>query len=69
MEERGIDTLDVLRVLRTGDIVGDIEAGKFEGEWKCKVVERRKRAREIGVATIIIRQDRLFVKTVEWEDP
>ena len=68
MDERGITTLDVLRVLRTGDIVGKIEAGKNLGEWKCKVVERRKRAREIGVATVVINATRLMIKTVEWED-
>jgi hypothetical protein len=68
MDERGIDTNDALRVLRTEDIVGEIEAGKYPGEWKCKVVERRKKAREIGVVTIVMRQERLFIKTVEWED-
>ena len=68
MDERGITTLDVLRVLRTGEIVGSIEAGRALGEWKCKVVERRKRAREIGVATVVMKQRKLFIKTVEWED-
>lgn len=32
MEERDITTMDVLRVLRTGDIVGDIQAGRTSGE-------------------------------------
>lgn len=68
MDERGITTFDALRVLRSGDIVGEIEAGRNPGEWKCKVVERRKGAREIGVATIVFYEKRLYVKTVEWED-
>lgn len=68
MEERGITTLDVLRVLQAGEIVGKVEAGKNLGEWKCKVVERRKRARAIGVATVVIKASKLLVKTVEWED-
>ena len=68
MDERGITTLDILRVLRVGDIVGKIEPGKNLGEWKCKVVERRKHAREIGVATVVISASRLLIKTVEWED-
>ena len=68
MEERGITTLDILRVLRAGDVIGKIEAGKNLGEWKCKVVERRKRARDIGVATVVMKDSRLFIKTVEWED-
>ncbi len=68
MDERGITTLDVLRVLRVGDIVGEIEAGKGTGEWKCKIVERRRRAREIGVATVVMWESKLLIKTVEWED-
>jgi len=68
MDERGITTLDILRVLRAGDIEGKIEAGQNLGEWKCKVVERRKRARAIGVATLVVRESRLFIKTAEWED-
>lgn len=68
MEEREITTLDALRVLRTGNIVGDIEPGKNSGEWKCKVVAGRRGSREIGVATVVLAKGRLFIKTVEWED-
>jgi hypothetical protein len=68
MEERGIDTIDALRVLREGDLSGPIEAGKKEGEWKCKFVKRMKGAREVGVVTLVMSNGRLFVKTVEWED-
>jgi hypothetical protein len=68
MEERGIDTIDALRVLREGELTGQIEAGKNEGEWKCKFVKRMKGAREVGVVTIVMSNGRLFVKTVEWED-
>lgn len=68
MDERGITTEDALRVLRVGEICGEIKAGKHPGEWKCKVVERRKRSRDIGVVTIVIHEGRLAVATVEWED-
>jgi hypothetical protein len=68
MEERGITTLDALRVLRNGDIKGSIEAGKNIGEWRCKIVKQMKGTREIGVVTIVMSAGRLFVKTVEWED-
>jgi hypothetical protein len=57
-----------LRVLRGGDIRGLIEAGKAKGEWKCKVVMNLKGSREIGVVTIVVNGQRLFIKTVEWED-
>jgi len=68
MEERGISDLDALRVLRSGSISGEIEPGRSEGEWKCKIVAPIKGRREVGVVTILIRNRKLWVKTVEWED-
>jgi hypothetical protein len=68
MDERGITTLDTLRVLRQGELRGKVEAGLNKGEWKCKVVKKMKGMREIGVVTIVMSAGRLFIKTVEWED-
>ena len=68
MEERDISDLQALQVLRTGMIEGAIEAGKHKGEWKCKMVAGIRGRREVGVVTICSNGQRLFVKTVEWED-
>ena len=68
MEVRGITDVMALRALQRGEPKGEIVPGKKPGEWKAKVVERMKGAREIGVVTILIRNSRLFVMTVEWED-
>lgn len=68
MDERGITDMDVLRVLRTGEISGDIVPGLHEGEWKCKIIAPVKGRREVGVATLVIRNRKLRIKTVEWED-
>lgn len=68
MDERGITDVQVMRVLKIGELRGDIEPGQRTGEWKCKIVEKMKGMREIGVATVIIHNARLFIKTVEWED-
>jgi hypothetical protein len=68
MEERGITDLEAIRVLQTGEISGEIAPGKREGEWKCKIVAPLKGRREVGVVTLLIRNRRLRVKTVEWED-
>ena len=67
MAERDIFDFDVLRILRDGSIRGDPERTP-RGEWKCKMVMRLRGGRDAGVVTIILRDDRLFVKTVEWED-
>ena len=67
MNERGIFTTDVLRILRAGWV--DDEPGVTNsGEWKCKMTLEIKRGRTVGVVTIIMHNDMLFVKTVEWED-
>ena len=70
MVERDIDMLDVLRVLKTGEIVGSIDPGISSDEWKCKVTASPRYPddkREIGVVTIVVRASRLLIKTVEWE--
>ncbi len=66
-EERDIFDDMIFEVLRTGQIRGDIEPGKYAGEWKCKMVKRMKGAREVGVVTIVVKNARLIIKTVEWE--
>jgi hypothetical protein len=68
MLERESTDIDVLRVLRTGGIVGAPEPAE-RGEWKCKIVQRVRGGREIGVVAIILRDKKLFIKTVKWEDP
>lgn len=68
MDERGISDLDALRVLRSGCLSGSIEPGAYEGEWKCKIVAPIKGRREVGVVTILVKNRKLRVKTVEWED-
>jgi hypothetical protein len=68
MAERDIDDIDVMRVLRRGRIRGEIEPGRSNGEWKVKVVDKIKGAREAGVVTLVVREKTLFIKTVEWED-
>lgn len=68
MYERGISDSEVLTVLRTGMLKGPILAGINAGEWKCKVVAKPRGSRQMGVVTIILLDEHLFVKTVEWED-
>jgi Domain of unknown function (DUF4258) len=68
MEERDISIRVALTVLREGRVSGPIEPGQSAGEWKAKIVRNVKGRRDVGVVVVIIRNDRLFVKTVEWED-
>ena len=69
MEQRDITDRMMFEVLRTGTLRGDISPGARPGEWKCKIVKQMKGRRELGVVTVVVRDQRLFVKTVEWEDP
>lgn len=71
MIERDIDQTDLELVLRIGDIVGTIKPGRGLDEWTCKVVAAPRypsMSREVGVVTIIVADDYLLIKTVEWED-
>ena len=68
-DERDIDLLDALAVLRQGEIEGEIVAGNSLGEWKCKVTGKAPGAsRSIGVVVVVVRERRLFIVTIEWED-
>jgi hypothetical protein len=69
MWERDILDIDVFRILRSGRLMGEIEAGKRRDEWKVKIVDMIRGRREAGVVTVVIGETRLFVVTVEWEDP
>lgn len=69
MAERGFDVFDIYDALGHGQIDGPIEAGKKEGEWKVKVAHVPEGAsRRMGVVTIVVKEQRLLIKTVEWED-
>jgi hypothetical protein len=67
--QRSIDINDALDALRLGEIDGPIKPGINAGEWKCKVTAKLEGAdRELGVAVVVIKDNKLFLLTVEWED-
>jgi hypothetical protein len=68
MIERDITDRVAVEVLRTGSPRGPIDPGENPGEWKVKMVKEVKGRREAGVVVLTIRDKRLLVKTVEWED-
>lgn len=71
MSERGIDTQDLFTVLRKGDVKGEVSAGTRSNEWHCKLTyacDYPDSNREIGVVVLVQNSERIFVKTVEWED-
>ncbi len=60
---------DVLRILRNGDLRGEIKQGQEENEWKLKIVYLLRGIREAGVVTIVYpNSTELLAVTVEWED-
>jgi hypothetical protein len=68
MDERGITTTDVYRTLERGSITGPIRPGKLSKEWVCKVTYRVRGSRDVGVVTVVIGAEALWINTVEWED-
>jgi hypothetical protein len=69
MTERDITDRVAVDVLRTGWLQGGVAPGDKPGEWKVKMVKMVRGRREVGVVVITIREERLLVKTAEWEDP
>jgi hypothetical protein len=68
MEERDISLADVVRVLRNGTVEEPPKAGKGKDEWKVKVIRHHRGCRDIGVVTLVVRESKLVILTVEWED-
>jgi len=69
MQQRGFDVFDVKQVLQHGYIAGPIRAGAKDGEWTVKLVDKLDQtSRKMGVVTIVVREERLLIKTTEWED-
>ena len=69
MDKRDISDADVLRILRNGDLRGDVKQGQEENEWKLKIVYLLRETREAGVVAIVHpNSTKLLAVTVEWED-
>lgn len=68
MVEREILRRDIDRALRHGYVEEKPTQTEY-GEWKCKITLPIKGRRDLGVVVILLNSGKLFVKTVEWEDP
>lgn len=68
MIERGIDSEDVLRILRNGDVESPPVEGQYSGEWRVKLTRKLSNGRVAGVVTVIINDRTLRLVTTEWED-
>jgi Domain of unknown function (DUF4258) len=67
MEERGIVRADLDRSLRTGSVLGSPFRNE-RGDWQCKIILRLVGSRDACAVTVIAKNDRLIIRTVEWED-
>lgn len=67
MVERSITDVQVLEILLGGFVADRPEATEF-GDWKCKVTKELRGRREAAAVVVIMRNARLFLKSVEWED-
>ena len=67
LAERDFTVQDVIKVLQRGDI-DELPTRTALKEWQCKVTLKLRGIRTAGVVVIILINDRLLVKTVEWEN-
>lgn len=68
MDARGLTDIDVIQALRLGEISGEPWFEPEIGGRGCKVVFRPRGSRMIGVITVVLDDEELLLKTVEWED-
>lgn len=68
MEERDITPEHVFRGLRVGELSGRVTRGRDPKEWKCKIVSMPRGSRKMGIVSIVVMNECIIVKTVEWED-
>lgn len=67
IEERSITQVDAYVILEKGSVDGAPTKNEND-EWECVVTRRMAGHREVGVVTIILIGDGLFIKTVQWMD-
>lgn len=67
MQERGIDLVDVLEILRKG-FVDERPVLNENGNWQCLIERELIIGRTAACVTIVLRGDRLKVRTVMWRD-
>ena len=67
--ERDIHPDIALDVIAKGYIRDKIKPGKNPGQWVGKIVDTVGRSsRLIGVVTVVVREKKVIIATVEWED-
>ena len=66
MADRGIDALDITRLLRNADVLG--AAYRRNGEWRYRVRERPGNApserKDLRVVVVVVTQERVSCQTV-----
>lgn len=67
MEERGIVSDEVYRILRTGSVFAPPIRNE-QGDWQVEVEKRMPGGRDVAVVTVVPRDDGLVVRTVMWRD-
>lgn len=68
VDQRDITRNDIMMALRTGQCDGAPKKND-KGDWQVIVVKRLPGRREVGVVTVIIKDDeKLIVRTVQWMD-
>ncbi len=67
MVERGITDVQVLEILLGGYVADQPQMTEF-GDWRCKVSKELRGRREAAALVVIMRNARLFLKSVGWEE-
>lgn len=67
MEERGIISDEVYRILRCGSVYA-APIRNEEGDWQVEIEKRMPGGRDVAIVTVVPVNDGLIVRTVMWRD-
>ncbi len=67
MEERGIVSDEVYRILRSGAVF-ELPIRNEQGDWQVEIEKRMPGGRDVAVVTVVPQDDGLIVRTVMWRD-
>jgi hypothetical protein len=67
MEARSITDIQVLEILLAGFVSAQPETTEH-GDWRCKITKELRGRREAGAVVVILRNSRLFLQRVAWEN-
>ena len=67
MHKLDISDVLIIRAVRNGRLLGNIQQGNARGEWRCFLTFRVKGFRSGGIIEATFSEGRVFVEDIQWD--